>query len=216
VGLTLTWNLLYAFPGDHVEDYEQTLALVPLLRHLEPPGGMSHLSIDRFSPYFDAPEKYGIVNLRPMPGYEAVLPSGADPRKIGYHFIGDYGSAARDHPDLIKQLMAEVDRWMALWQKDDEALPALALTPMSDDHYILFDSRGLEGAEEIQFIDRDQASVALTGRRLDERDAVVDWALHAGVVAEVDARYVPLATAEPAVLREFEAERRDDLRPARR
>jgi ribosomal peptide maturation radical SAM protein 1 len=214
VGLTLTWNLLYAFPGDHVEDYEQTLALVPLLRHLEPPGGMSHLSIDRFSPYFDAPEKYGIANLRPMPGYEAVLPSGADPRKIGYHFIGDYGSAARDHPDIIKRLKAEVDRWMALWQKADEALPALALTPMSDDHYILFDSRGLEGAEEIQFIDRDQASVALTGRRLDERDAVVDWALHAGVVAEVDARYVPLATAEPAVLREFEAERRDDLRPA--
>ncbi len=32
IGLSLTWNLLYAFPGDHIEDYEQTLALVPLLR----------------------------------------------------------------------------------------------------------------------------------------------------------------------------------------
>ena len=38
VGLSLTWNLLYAFPGDQLEDYEQTLALVPLLRHLNPPG----------------------------------------------------------------------------------------------------------------------------------------------------------------------------------
>jgi ribosomal peptide maturation radical SAM protein 1 len=214
-GLTLTWNLLYAFPGDQAADYEQTLALVPLLRHLEPPGGMSHLSIDRFSPYFGAPEKYGIANLRPMPGYEAVIPAGADPRLIGYHFIGDYPSAARDHPDVIKQLKAEVDRWMALWRSDDEALPALALTPMSEDHYILFDSRGLEGAEEIQFIDRDQVSVALTGRRLDERDDVVEWALRAGVVAELDGRYVPLATADPAVIREFEEERLDDILPAR-
>ena len=29
VGLTLTWNLLYAFPGDHVEDYEETLRSCP-------------------------------------------------------------------------------------------------------------------------------------------------------------------------------------------
>ena len=40
VGLTLTWNLLYAFPGDHVEDYEETLRVVPLLRHIQPPGGL--------------------------------------------------------------------------------------------------------------------------------------------------------------------------------
>lgn len=214
VGLTLTWNLLYAFPGDKVEDYEQTLALVPLLRHLDPPGGLSHLSLDRFSPYFSFPTKYGITNLRPMSGYDAVLPIAADPEKIAYHFVGDYASASRDQPGLIARLKAEVDRWMSLWRMDDEALPALALTPMSSDSFLLFDSRGLDGTDEIQFIDRDQASVALTGRRLDERDGVVEWALEARLVVEIDSRFVPLATAEPEVLREFESERLEQTQPA--
>jgi hypothetical protein len=37
ISLSLTWNLLYAFPRP-TRDYEQTLALVPLL-HLNPSGG---------------------------------------------------------------------------------------------------------------------------------------------------------------------------------
>ena len=216
VGLSLTWNLLYAFPGDQAEDYEQTLALVPLLRHLSPPGGLSYLSIDRFSPYFRVPDKYGITNVRPMNGYDAVLPDGADTRKIAYHFIGDYTSASRERRDLIALLKKEVDHWISLWRMGEQALPALALTPMSPDSYLLFDSRGLEGADEIQFIDRDEASVVLTGRRLDERDEVVDWALEARLVAEVDSRFVPLVTAEPHVLHEFESDRLADLQPAAR
>jgi ribosomal peptide maturation radical SAM protein 1 len=207
-GLTLTWNLLYAFPGDRVQDYEETLGVIPMLRHLEPPGGLSHLSLDRFSPYFDTPEKYGIRDLRPMPGYEAVIPRLVDPASIAYHFIGTYASGAVERPDLIAKLKAEVDHWMSLWRKDDLALPAFAITPLSDELYMLFDSRGLDGTEEIQFVDRLQASVALTGRRLAEKDENVEWALDARAVVELDGRYVPLATAAPEHLREFEAERR--------
>ena len=35
-GLALTWNLLCEFPGDQREDYEATLALIPLIHHLSP------------------------------------------------------------------------------------------------------------------------------------------------------------------------------------
>ena len=208
-GLHLTWNLLYGFPGDGVEDYEQTLALVPLLRHLQPPSGLSHLSLDRFSPYFDFPERYGITNLRPMDGYASTLPACAVVEQLAYHFVGDYGCAARRAPELIERLSAEVDRWMSLWAVDEEALPALAITPMSEDTFFLLDTRGLEETEQIQFLDREQASVALTGRRLEERDEVVEWALEARLVVEMDSYYVPLVTAEPEVLREFEAGRRE-------
>lgn len=215
-GLALTWNLLYAFPGDLIEDYEQTLALVPLLRHLNPPGGLSFLSIDRFSPYFDYPSRYGVTNVRPMVGYASVLPAHADVMKLAYHFIGDYRSASREAPELMEQLKKEVNHWMSLWQMDEEALPALALTSMSEDSYLLFDSRGLEGTDQIQFLDREQASVALAGRRLEERDSVVEWALEARLVVEVDSQFVPLATAEPELLREFESERQARLRPLTR
>jgi ribosomal peptide maturation radical SAM protein 1 len=215
-GLSLTWNLLYAFPGDQLDDYEQTLALVPLLRHLCPPAGLSFLSLDRFSPYHDFPERYGITNLHPMPGYASVLPPRADVSKVAYHFLGDYRSAAREAPELLDRLDAEVKRWMKLWEMDEEALPALAVTPLSADSFILFDTRGIEGTEQIQFLDREQASVILAGRRLDERDEVVEWALAAGLVVELDSIFVPLATAEPEILREFENERRESVRTTAR
>ena len=95
-----------------------------------------------------------------------------------------------------------------MWRNDDNPLPALAITPLFDDHYMLFDSRGLDETEEIQFVDREQASVVLTGRRFDERDEDVEWAIDARAVVALDGRYVPLATAAPELLREFEAERR--------
>jgi ribosomal peptide maturation radical SAM protein 1 len=211
VGLNLTWNLLYAFPGDHAEDYEQTLALVPLLRHLNPPGGLSFLSIDRFSPYFDFPERYGITNVRPMQGYFSVLPAHANIEKLAYHFIGDYASGSRETPELMKRLDEAVDHWMSLWNMDEEALPALAVTSVSDDTFLLMDTRGIEDTEEIQFLDRDQASVILAGRRINEHDENVEWALEAKLIVELDRFFVPLATAEPALLREFETEQRRKL-----
>ena len=211
VGLNLNWNLLYAFPGDQAADYEQTLALIPLLRHLNPPSGLSFLSIDRFSPYFDFPERYGINNVRPMQSYSSVLPAGANIEKLAYHFLGDYGAGSRENPELMERLQAEVDHWMSLWNMEEEALPALAVTSLSEDTFLLMDTRGLEETEEIQFLDRDQASVILAGRRLDEQDAVVDWALDAKLLVELDHLFVPLATAEPALLREFETEQRTKL-----
>lgn len=210
--MSLTWNLLYAFPGDQLEAYEQTLFLVPLLRHLCPPAGLSFLSLDRFSPYYDFPERYGITNVRPMNGYASVLPAHADVSKVAYHFSGDYRSASREAPELIGRIDKEVKHWIGLWAKEEEPLPALAIAPLSDDSYFLYDTRGLEGMDQIQFIDRDQASVALAGRRLAEKDEAVEWALAARLVVELDSFFVPLATAEPGLLREFEDERRVSVR----
>ncbi len=211
VGLNLNWNLLYAFPGDVAADYEETLALIPLLRHLTPPSGLSFLSIDRFSPYFDFPERYGVTSVYPMKSYASVLPPGADIDKLAYHFMGDYASGSRENPELMKRLEAEVDQWMSLWNMQEEALPALAVTSLSEDTFLLMDTRGLEQTEEIQFLDREQASVILAGRRLNEENDVVEWALDAKLIVELDQFFVPLATAEPALLREFESEQRKKL-----
>jgi ribosomal peptide maturation radical SAM protein 1 len=215
-GVSLTWNLLYAFPGDLLDDYEQTLALIPLLRHLHPPGGMSFLSIDRFSPYFDYPERYGITNVRPMASYASVLPPHADVMKIAYHFVGDYKSASREASELIERINSEVKHWISLWSSEEEALPALALTPLSEESFVLFDTRGIDGTEQIQFLDREQASVVLAGRRLDELDDNVEWALASKLVMELDSLFVPLVTAEPGLLHEFESERRGNARMSAR
>lgn len=52
-GLTVAWNWLYGFPGERAEDYTGVLAQVPALVHLQPPGSVARIEMNRFSPYFN-------------------------------------------------------------------------------------------------------------------------------------------------------------------
>ena len=62
----ITWNLLCGFPGERPEDYEETARLIPLITHLQPPSSVSRFRLDRFSPMFENPEKYGITEVAPF------------------------------------------------------------------------------------------------------------------------------------------------------
>lgn len=65
-GVSVCWNYLYGFPGESAADYREIIRQLPMLHHLEPPGGSSRIAIERFSPYFDRPE-LGFPDLRPPP-----------------------------------------------------------------------------------------------------------------------------------------------------
>ena len=210
--LALNWNLLYGFPGDSAADYQETLALLPLLAHLNPPGGLYRLSIDRFSPYFDQPRDFGVGRIEPLAGYASVLPDGAAVEKVAYHFTADYASGIFADHDLLAELESAVARWQVAWGAADQAPPSLALTQVEEDLYLLFDSRQLTGTDSVQFLDREQAAVVLRGGRPGGADC--GWALERKLLAEVDSRYVPLVTAEPDLLKAFEAS--SPLRPAAR
>jgi ribosomal peptide maturation radical SAM protein 1 len=203
--LFLNWNLLYAFPGDSAEDYEETLRLLPLIRHLMPPGGFYHLSIDRFSPYFDQPEQFGVSDIRALEGYSSILPEYADAERIAYHFTASYTSGILARPDLIARIQAEVTRWLDCWQSTSDAPPALAVEELAEDLYLLYDTRGLPETEEINFLTRTEARAALGGVQRGE-DSLAAWGSTMKVLATIDGRLVPLATASPDVLARFEAE----------
>jgi len=53
--LTVSWNWLYGFPGENVEDYAAVLRQLPALSHLQPPSGAERILLERFSPYFNNP-----------------------------------------------------------------------------------------------------------------------------------------------------------------
>lgn len=71
-GLALTWAILFGFPGEKDEWYEEMARLLPLLAHLQP-GRAFGLRIDRFSPYFQSPSDFGIT-IKPAPLYGHVYP----------------------------------------------------------------------------------------------------------------------------------------------
>ena len=61
--------------------YEETLAILPLLHHLQPPSGFAPLRFDRFSPYFDQAEQFGISDMRPYPGIAISCPPAPPSRR---------------------------------------------------------------------------------------------------------------------------------------
>ncbi|MCK6625838.1 MAG: RiPP maturation radical SAM C-methyltransferase [Anaerolineae bacterium] len=210
-GLPLVWNLLWAFPGDRPEEYEETLALIRLLRHLQPPTGMYHLSIHRFSPYFDRPADYGIEHVRPYGSYAQIVPAGVDPAKVAYHFTASYPCGSHHCLDLIEEIWREVEAWQAAWQSSISLAPGIRIhtPPMltvsreAGERWLLRDTRGLPGTTDNLQLTRSQVAAVMTARPFSP-SAEITWALERKLGVILDGWYVPLVTAEPTLLREFE------------
>lgn len=128
------WNLLVGFPGEGQEVYERYLQVLPLLYHLCPPSGVYPVRFDRYSPYFDGAQKYGL-DLRPLGYYSLVYPfEQADLNNIAYYFA-DENIAAPYFTTMAKwigKLRVLVDNWLARWNNPGRGLaPRLFFKPNS-------------------------------------------------------------------------------------
>jgi ribosomal peptide maturation radical SAM protein 1 len=201
-GVAVTWNLLYKFPGDQREDYEATLALLPLIHHLPPPTGVHPISLDRFSPYSDEAATYGITRLEPGRGYAWTFPPSTDVRRLTYYFTGEYTCAHSSHPELYDSLDRAFRKWRDSWKAGAPA-PALSLTPGEDGYYTLLDTRGLAGTDLFQFLNEEEARTVLIGGPLD-RQPLAEWAIERKLAVALDGWCVPLAVTDVETWRRFE------------
>lgn len=193
IGLTIVWNLLWGFPNDLSRYYEETLALLPLLTHLQPPGGFWPVMIDRFSPYFETPEAFGIRNVRPIGSYFDILPDGAPAQKIAYHFEGDFECESYHSPRLLQEIADVVVGWKSAWAAGKAT--ELRLGEFNGS-YVLIDTRGLVGTEDLSVLDEEEAQLLLASRRFDE-SAEQRSMLERKIAVCVDDRFVPLAVIDP-------------------
>jgi ribosomal peptide maturation radical SAM protein 1 len=115
------WNILYGFPGETEMDYEAMFDLLPSIRFLAPPHGCGPVRLDRFSPYFNAPEEYGITNVRPIASYKFIYPfEDKSLSRIAYCFDFDYEPSA-DPTGFASKVVSYIDDWRnkpergALW-----------------------------------------------------------------------------------------------------
>jgi ribosomal peptide maturation radical SAM protein 1 len=205
LGISVAWNLLYGFPYDELDAYQETLRLLPLLHHLMPPKGFYQVSLDRFSPYFSDPDRYGIRNMRPLAAYADVFPPHADLERLAYHFSGEYPSAALENPGLIETIQQELKTWQARWvnaANNNQQVPQLTVNRLGKQSFLLYDTRGLADVPETQILDRDKAVMALLGGKK-MSPALIDWAIKFKIGVLLDDVYVPLATCSVEIMDAF-------------
>ena len=116
-GVPVTWNLLHGVPGETADDYRELRRLLPALRRLPPPEGRGPVEVQRFSPYFDWPAAFGIVNVRPAFAYRYVYPfKETKLRDIAYLFDHQMAPSLRpeEHPrGEISAFLRQTDEWIA-------------------------------------------------------------------------------------------------------
>ena len=113
-GVQLAWNLLYGFPGETPEDYQETAKVIEAVCHLKAPGAVARIRLDRFSPNFDNAENFGLVSVRPFSIYEHIYPFNKESvANIAYFFTYDYLDGRK--PGTYVQPMIEK---MKLWQEN--------------------------------------------------------------------------------------------------
>jgi ribosomal peptide maturation radical SAM protein 1 len=213
VDIFTDWNLLSGFPGDREEWYQETLDLLPLLVHLQPPTGFYTLNFDRFSPYFESPAHYGIVNLQPAASYAEAFPGCDFLDDLAYHFRGDCTGLTVEKSAVLRSLDETVEAWRRRWEREDGAVPpCLEVIAVAPDTYILVDTRGLEGTQLMQPINAEQASVSLSFHAVDS--AATRWGVQNGVCLKGNGGYIPLACATPELMLEFEKNWAPDLADA--
>jgi hypothetical protein len=121
-GLRCCWNILHDIPGESDEDIVGMVRLIPALRSLTPPTVCIPMQLDRFSPFFDHAEAFGIEDVRPVEAYAFVYPwPEEDLRRVAYTsaFRRDRSLVRRAH---IRRLRDEVKLW-----QDEEGRVGLAL-----------------------------------------------------------------------------------------
>ncbi len=106
----ISWNILLGFPGETAEDYQRQIDLIPSLVHFPPPESVGRLWLERFSPYFTNPDRYGITITGPGVAYDYVYdPARVNLSKVAYDF--EYEVERRVDPVLVQELTHLTDEW---------------------------------------------------------------------------------------------------------
>lgn len=143
LGISVKWNILFGFAGETPEDFSEMAGLIPLLHHLPPPDACAPARLDRFSPQWEHPEKFGLRNVRPFWAHDfayAVVPV-EERARLAYCFNSDRAD------DLdVDALALPVARAARQWRHRYEHGARLELQRV-EGHERLLDSRR-EGHEE--------------------------------------------------------------------
>ncbi|MGC8640956.1 MAG: RiPP maturation radical SAM C-methyltransferase [Isosphaeraceae bacterium] len=111
-GMDVKWNFLYGFPGEDPEAYANLPDLIANLTHLVPPRAEGRVRIDRFSPYFEVPEAFGLPRPRPAAAYHHVYPFDEEElASLAYYFTALDAQAQATAPGYVQPTLLALEAW---------------------------------------------------------------------------------------------------------
>ncbi len=104
LGLRLSWSVLWGFPGEKDDWYEDMAQWLPALTHLPPPAATPRVRFDRYSVYHERASQLGLI-LFPIGALSLIYPAGpGDLDSLAYFFTTEPDSG----PLRIVQSLSEV------------------------------------------------------------------------------------------------------------
>ncbi|MGF1425947.1 RiPP maturation radical SAM C-methyltransferase [Kitasatospora sp. LaBMicrA B282] len=152
LGLNVTWNILYGFPGETEEDYRALLRKFATLEHLQPPTGAWRIALERFSPYFEDPT-LGFMFRRPAEIYDFIYQV---PRDQLHDFVYLFDAADQGIAGPIEdELKQGVDAWAQAYDRG-------SLTYWTDERgRVVIEDRRASWPQEVIELDERQSNVYL-------------------------------------------------------
>ena len=212
-GVEVKWNLLYGFPGEDPQQYAALAQLLPLLYHLAPPVAIGRVRVDRFSPYFRDPARYGITNVRPHKAFRFVYPFTEQVLwDLAYYFEYDYHDR-RDPLSYAGPLIAAAETWQQLagtvalhgFDRSDGVLLVTDTRPVAqqfqwrlagaDRAVYLFCDTARSWQSICRFVAELPPSDRLGQQQLEQ---LLDRWITGGIMLHIDDRFLSLATLAPS------------------
>ncbi len=113
--VTVYWNFIFDFPQETEQDYLDLIAAVPFLHHLPAlhNEGLVPVQMNRFAPYHNTPDKYGIFDLKAKDYYDLVFPDPAvDRDSLAFYFNFSHGNTGNKRfEELQHGLLDAIELW---------------------------------------------------------------------------------------------------------
>ncbi len=216
-GIRVHWNMLYDFPGDQDDWYEEMVNLVPLLYHLQSPVKMAPLEFCRFSVYHENQGTYGLKLSSSSP-FKYVYPlKSRDMDDLVYFFEDEVRSAHEQNPILAflteRPVFRTLRRLIYSWRDFFWYRKATLSMKIQDDQLIIDDTRPVatsachkySGLKRDIYLAADKAPekdilierFSINGASRSEIEALLSEIITEKTAVEIDGRLVSLAVRDP-------------------
>lgn len=141
-GIAVDWYLLFGCPGESPEDYREMRETILRTLHLPPPAGLHRVGLERLSPYFREPARWGLAEIAPKWLYRYIYPPDrVRLEEIAFHFDFTWRGAGEDPAAYIGPVRTLVEEW----QRRFAQRPVRFVSRRGPGFTELLDSRPLDG-----------------------------------------------------------------------